>query len=68
MSLLRTSSKSPQTIYKISLKRGDLNPVFSEGMKNGKIKLLDSKESKIIHERFNEDIILMMNEKDHFFH
>jgi len=66
MALSRTSSKSSQTLYKISLKRDDMleNPIFNDGMKNGKIKLLDSKESKIIYERFNEDLILVMNEKD----
>ena len=69
MALSRTSSKSPQTLYKISLKRDDIleNPVFNEGIKNGKIKLLDSIESKIIYESFNEDIILVMNEKGNFF-
>ena len=44
MALLRTSSKSPQSIYNISLKRDDMleNPIFDEGMETGKIKLLES--------------------------
>jgi hypothetical protein len=67
MALLRTSSKSPQSIYNISLKRDDMleNPIFDEGMETGKIKLLESSESKIIQERFNEEIMFIMNEKDH---